>query len=745
MIFNTRLFLTGLTLGTLSATAWSATDGNPDELAQVDAGTLEQVVVTARKREERLLDVPLSLSAVQGRQLEDVGLKSIDRISVLDPSVMYDANGTGQGGTPSIRGSSTRSTGQTETPIGLFQDGIYDSRPASINRQPIDVARVEVLKGPQGTLFGRNTIAGAISITTNDPTEIFEGNVQAEYGGSSTHGDTLWAATGVISGPLTDNLSGRIVVHNAEREGYLEDPVSGFRGGLYQVEVYRAKLMWRGEGFTVKLSGEHSFEDRPRVDCLLYGDGKRWTSNPTMPVSAFTYCGQPNLWEAVRSDFQASSKVGSDSVNLSVDFDTPIGTITSLSGFKSGDWQSHLNTDQAQYEAATSNSSDNHQLFSEELRVVGESGRWSWLGGLYYFQDESKNGGNSITGPYASAYATGQRESIDNNYQRLQSYAVFGQVSLDILQNLTLAVGGRYSNDDKQSRYESFNYTVSTTSSFSVLREGTWESFDPSASLTYHFTPDSMVYVSYGSGYRAGGFNDGATAVASGPAGYYEPEQVDSYEVGVKGRFFDGRLQGSLAAFLTDYTDLLINTSTRDEATNTIFTTQVNAGESQVTGIEMSAEYRIIDPITLTAAVAINEGEIDKFTPKVPGSADYTGFPLPRMSPLSYVVGLEYNSSIGLGNFFGRLSYRYRDTYTNTVNANIDPSTGEPANLWTPAYDVWDLNIGYSWSTWRINAYGRNLANEQYTPSLIASLANRFPVAMPSERRTVGVQVRVSF
>ena len=197
-----------------------------------------------------------------------------------------------------------------------------------------------------------------------------------------------------------------------------------------------------------------------------------------------------------------------------------------------------------------------------------------------------------------------------------------------------------------------------------------------------------MVYVSYGSGYRAGGFNDGATAVASGPAGYYEPEQVDSYEVGVKGRFFEGRLQGSLAAFLTDYTNLLINTSTRDEATNTIFTTQVNAGESQVTGIEMSAEYRIIDPITLTAAVAINEGEIDKFTPKVPGAADYTGFPLPRMSPLSYVVGLEYNSSIGLGNFFGRLSYRYRDTYTNTVNATIDPSTGEPGNLWTPAYDV---------------------------------------------------------
>jgi iron complex outermembrane receptor protein len=708
--------------------------------------SVEEITVTARKREERLLDVPMSISALAGETMETSGVKTIDQISSLVPGIAFEASGAGQSSL-TIRGSSTRSTGQTESPIGSFVDGIYDSRPAAVLKTPVDIERIEVIKGPQGTVLGRNTIAGALSIITKDPTDTFEGSISGEVGGSATPGDMLWNLRGVISGPISETLSGRLVAAHDYRKGYILDRVSGVRGGSHDADMIRGKLLWEPtDKLSIKFSAEYNEENRPRVDCIQYGAGKSLGSNPATPASAITFCNTgDDIWTSSRSDVQPTSIVTAEIFVLTVDYETPIGTLTSLTGHKFGTWETLSNTDGTQYVMANGIQSDKATNFSQEFRLVGEADRWTWLAGVYYYHEDSLAGLASITGPQAAIYATGARGSDRHTAQTLKAYSAFGQVSYDVTDQLTVTAGGRYSKDEKDSVIDLVTYTATGKTGFTVARVGEWDSFDPSISLNYNITDDALVYVSYASGYRAGGFNDGATAAASSSSLAYRPEQLGAYEAGVKGLFLDRRLRATASVFLNDYEDLLVNTSFRDPVTGGIFTTQVNASASKVTGLEFDTNYQLNDAFRVFLAYTFLDGKVDEFTPAVSTSPNFKGLPLPKMSNHAWVMGVSYAADLGPGHLTGQISLRYRSEYPNTLNSAIDPSTGQPALDWTQSYYVADANVGYVVNDWSFNAYIRNIANEDYIPTIISSSATNYPLAVPAEPRTFGIQITRNF
>lgn len=719
----------------------------PATAAFAQNATVEEITVTARKREEKLIEVPMSISAVTNEVMEKAGIKTIEQIASLTPGIAFEASGAGQSSL-TIRGSSTRSVGQTESPIGSFQDGIYDSRPAAVLRVPVDVARIEVIKGPQGTVLGRNTIAGAISVVTADPTHNFEGMVRGEVGSSATKGDFLYNVQAYVSGPIAGNLYGRLAVGHDYRKGYIRDVYTDVRGGSHDSTLVRGKLLWEPtDKLSILLSAEHSDEDRPRVDCILYGDGKTLGSNPSYPVSALTFCHTgEDIWSSSRANIQPFSKVKADAFVFKVDYETPIGTLTYLAGNKFGTWGSRANTDGTQYDMSNAGlQSDKSMNISNELRLVGESDRWTWLFGIYRYDEDSRSGLLTVQGPQSSAYATGQRATDRYTMQTLKATSYFGQVSFDVTDRLTVTAGARYSEDEKDSEILSKTYTATATTGFNVLRVGAWESTDPSLNISYDLTEDALIYFSYGSGYRAGGFNDGANAAASSSSLAYKPEHLDAFEAGLKGLFFDRRLRFTASAFLNDYSDLLVNTSFRDPVTNSIFTTQVNASASKVKGAEFDATWQVDDAVRVFGAYTYLDGKVDEFTPADPASPNFKGLPLPKMSNHSWMAGVAYHQAVGAGDLDAQVSVRYRSRYPNTLNNAIDPHTKQAALDWTESYFLADGNVTYSLNDWRFNLYIRNIFNKAYFPGILSSAATNYALGIPGEPRTFGLQVTRNF
>ena len=307
----------------------SIADAGKPEYVEIAAG-IDDIVVTARRRSESLQSIPASVSAVSGDTLEQLGTRQLSDLQKQVPGLSFSSFGGSQ---PliSMRGDFNR-IGSTEPGVGFFVDGVFLTRFTLLNQNPLDVQRIEVLKGPQSTLYGKNTVAGAVSIITADPTFNWEGYADVGYGRSSQVED-LYHLTGVISGPLVDDrLAIRLAGTIAHRDGYIRDRTDGIRGLGYHDEYLRGKLLFTpSDNLTIKLGASYNNRNAPRMDHMLTFPGA--IVQFSVPGANLPGVYGPSVWHSGAS-FQPETRTKSWQVTAHVDLDTPIGTISSITAYQ---------------------------------------------------------------------------------------------------------------------------------------------------------------------------------------------------------------------------------------------------------------------------------------------------------------------------------------------------------------------------------------------------------------------------
>ncbi len=591
--------------------------------AQQQAGTrIEEVIVTAQKREQSLQEVPLSISAFDTRALEAQTVRSLTDLSSKTPNVIlapvgafpYAANFYVRGlGFSDVESS-------FEPSVGVEVNGVYMARNAGALTDFFDVEAVELLRGPQGTLYGRNTIGGVLSMRTKRPTGDPGGQVQATLGDRGRV-----EMRGALDFPIVDKiLSGRVSLLYKDYDGYWDNDTLNTRLGDYDVKGGRATFVYDAGGiFNATLIIDKSKER---------GSGAAFNnaSIPSMYISSLGFPADAGDPYVVHGDTKPLLDLDAKGIALEANWDLGFATVTSITGYRK--FEDHVISD---YDASNTpffagDRSQTHEQTSEELRLASNSGgALDYVVGLYYL-DQRYGITNTQWGNLFGGATVRQVASQQN-----KAYAVFGQVDYHLTEQWTLTAGARYSYEDKDFTNQPAGFATSQDYS------DDWDDVSPKLGVSYRFSPDLMAYVQWTQGFRSGGFNGRAGTFTS--AGPFGSENVDSYEAGVKSDLLDGRLRLNAAAFYSKYDDMQLTVQGMTQA-GMYESVTANAGKSTIKGAELEARLLAGD-FTFDLALGYLDAGFDDFFAPLTSSGvptDNSGLPLPFAPDWTASLGVTW-------------------------------------------------------------------------------------------------------
>ncbi|MFI4894628.1 MAG: TonB-dependent receptor [Phycisphaerales bacterium JB058] len=573
---------------------------------------IEEIVVTAQRREESLQDTAVSVSALSGEQLEQFNFQNIQAVAAQVPNFATGGLG-GPEGPPflNIRGISFIDFNNiNEGSIALYIDDVYMGFQGAGSGQLFDVARVEVLRGPQGTLFGRNTTGGLAHFITRRPTDELEGYATLQYG---EYEQMIF--NGALSGPLSDGVRGRLAVKYTKNDGWQQDIFSGAKHGITDVWAARASLDWDiSDTWLAEISIHHTNDDSTSPVHGMMGE--------FVPGSLTERCSLSEIrdWrcanrdgfvntgddpEDVVSDQDAwpnSRELTGGVVKLTGAYDW--GEVVSVTAYE--DYEQHFGFDSDVFDhtghthfpfpvgpdIGTDYQSTAEQ-FSQELRIGGEFEGTRWMTGVYYFTDE-KTTSLSLQINRVATPSTDARVDTD-------SWALFAQVDAPITEVLTLAVGLRYTDESRdlvellvpgQPAIEDSLNTSAVTGKLG---------------LEWRPTDDALYYAQFSHGFKSGGYNPSGNPDQRGPVG---EETIDAWELGLKHSYLDGSMRVNAAAFYYQFQDLQALAGTTDPDTSQLLVIYLNAGDPEVLGAEVELAWSITDNWELSLGLGVLDTEI---------------------------------------------------------------------------------------------------------------------------------------
>ena len=681
------------------------------------------IIVTAQKREQDIQDVPISMTVVGGQQLSDFGIKDFNELDRFVPNFYVQT-------TPGNNAFYIRGIGSTpgnlafEQTVGLFVDGVYGGHARQFQVPFLDVERIEVLRGPQGALVGKNTSAGAISVVSAKPTRDFQASVEAsrEFEIGGTRGFA------VVSGPLSSALSARGAFLYEKNDGYIRN--TGTVGG----DDGERKSWFGRASFLIDAGGplDVSFKiEGGKVD--LTGSAVERLEAPTDPDLIRTTNGYPGF---VGRDFD-----NTDNVNAVMTANLDLGdhVLTSISGYSKYKFRKRLDSDFGPANGIASGFEEDFDQISQEIRLVSPTTKpLEYIVGAYYHKNDYDYASQTRTVAY------GERFFVQNNHV----WSLFGSATYKMGDAVRVTGSLRYTNEKKDATQRTLNNGALLRTLVGDLKETEW---DPSVNVQWFATSDVMLYASWGEGSKAGGFIGGqATTLQS--QFKLNSESSTTLEAGAKLTALDRRLTFNIAAFRTRFRDL--QTSSFD-ATLAAFIT-LNAGRAQSKGIEADARFEVTDGITLTGSLArLNATYLDfpgapclySNTACITGTAavraanNAAGLPIPRSPKWSGTLGLDivqpFSDTIEMfGN--GGMTFRSRafleDSY-NPVAAQEGHSKLD-ARIGLRAVD----------DAWEVALVGKNLTNKltashAFNTPTVAGLISQY-IQPP---RTFALQVKLSF
>lgn len=761
----------GCALLLLSSVAWHAVPAMASDAsaavdeAGADSGG-EEITVTARRQEERAQDVPITLAVVSGNALERTGGYTLPDIQARTPSLTaYNSNP--RNSSVGIRGIGVSSASDgLDTSVGVYIDNVYLGRPGMALADLIDVERVEVLRGPQGTLFGRNNSAGVLNITTRKPEFEFGGSAELSVGNYGYNQERV-----SVTGPIIDDLLAfRVTGFNTARKGVLPNAKTGVAGNSIGRSGLRAQLLAQpNDDLTVRLIADYSREDDTccvsATKVVLPASLSANTGRTLQALAALGYVPTAN---ATSSRNNAIQNMITDQKGVSLQADWALGgglNLTSISAWRYWHFAPLQDSDSTPLDVIQVNVAQTKtNQYSQELRLASDPGRFNWQVGAFVFHNRLRDHFilNQFGYDASAFYTTYARlanpaaaaiviapgsQYIDDVDTSVTSFAGFGQANFEIVDGLTLTGGIRYTRDKREgtsvtSIVGTPNPATSLPFNYDVTVKDSNVSYLLSAS--YKVSPDVLLYASYSTGYKGSGLNLNS-AVTPGTPLVLDPEKVRNWEAGIKSELFGQRLTLNLSAFWTELSGLQANIV----PTNGNRSYLANVGDVRSRGVEVDANWRVTRELTLTANGSYNQAIYTSY-PNAPcpvgvtGVCNLTGRPLWQAPKWIGNLIVDYERPLTEhvdGYAIAQLSYR------SWVFGAADD--GPYSRI--PGYAVANVRAGVKFADgqYDLSAWINNLFDKRYFQNLTtAQIVGASPFAYQGQLgapRTVGATFRANF
>ncbi|QGK75381.1 TonB-dependent receptor [Flavobacterium sp. SLB02] len=756
----------------------------PLQVTLREENELIEVVVSSRRRIEKVQDVPIAISVITGKQAEQTGAFNVNRIKELVPSVqLYSSNPRNTGINIRSLGSPFGLTNDGIDPgVGFYVDGVYYARPAATTLDFIDVEQIEVLRGPQGSLFGKNTTSGAFNITTRKPSFTSGADFEVSYGNYN-----FLQAKASVTGALGKKVAGRLSFSGTQRDGLIDNVATGRPTNTLNNQGIRGQLLWTPTVNTNIILAADITTQRP--------DGYAQVVAGVAPTQRADY----RQFDAIIKDlnYQLPSlnafdrkidhdtpwRSGQDMGGISLNIDTKIGTgtLTSTTAWRFWNWDPSNDRDFTGLQVlALSQNPTRQTQFTQEVRYAGQlTEKISGVVGVFFIDQTSQTDGTEESGNAQWRFAQSTTSPLwktpglfegygiktDANI-RASSAAVFGQIDWAITDRLHVLPGLRYNFDKKDAHYSRTTYGGLQTTDPALLAlkklvysdqafDSSTDNTDFSGNLTLTFKASDKInaYATYAKSYKPVGVNVAGLPTDSKGAplldlAVIKPEKVNHYEIGVKTSPFRNSVF-NLALFNTEIKDFQTNVQAAELGVNRGYL--ANADKVRVRGAELDASFVISQNLTINGAATYTEGTYVKFT-NAPLPLEETGAPvafkdvsgtdLPGASRWAGSLGGEYSNN---AKFFGNAGKAFiaLDSY---ARSEFSSSPSASKYLVVPGYAIFNARIGFRASQGlSVQFWGRNLLNKDYYEQLLPAGGNTGQYAgVIGDQRTYGITLKYS-
>lgn len=744
--------LSAITLAVIGSAEVQAQDAAVTTQANADQEKidiqLERIMVTSQRRVENLQSTPLSVFAVGAGRIAELGVNEPQTLSDFVPNVsMGDGTGRGSGGSQfTIRGvGEARISPVLDPAVGIYIDDVYYGRPQTAFLKLLDIDKVEVLRGPQGTLFGKNSTGGALRYITQKPRfDDMLGYVKTTVGNYNR-----LDVKGAVNLPLSDEFAIRMSAAALSRDGFVKRLSDNQALGNENTNYGSVQFRWRPEAnLDIHLGVDYTkrnADDGPTklIDYFGYngaadvgGGASTGNWNRFWGDTPFAYAPEipSSLYEIAGTGRPGINNSESTGVSLNINylFDNGV-TFKSITGYRSVDeYLDRDPDDQANaYTYFDDITEEGTDFLSQELQLSGLSfdNRLNWVTGVFYSKDKPfKVEFADRSGMARDSY--GAIIANDNAQQETRSFGVYAQGTYDVTEQLALTLGLRYTRDDKTYTLSQVTFWDQTLADFAEqLGAGTltptspcdprptgscvsqepvsggdvFSSTTPRFALEYQWTDDVMTYVSASKGFKAGGTNDSVADIDTP----FQPEELWSYEAGIRSEFLNNRARLNLTYFDMDYEGKQITVApTSDYELACYNRCTTNAGDASISGWEMEAQFAATQNLQLHANVGLLDAE---WTSVIPGAGVSLGTPFARTPELSYNLGGRYNFELDNGMaLVASVDYAYKDEQQS--------SPQESTTLTIPEYNLLNLRLSILSPSgdWSVSLFCSNCANEEY-------------------------------
>ncbi len=728
------------------------------------AEAVQEIVVTAQKRSENLQEVPIAVTALNAEALQNKRVDNLMGLSGLAPALQIKTDDNAANPRIFIRGVGVNDFNpSTASAVGIYVDGVYIASPLAQLASFYDLQQVEVLRGPQGTLYGRNTTGGAINVTTRKPSDTYEGNLAFEYGRFNEVN-----IQGGVGGPLVaDKVLFRLSGVYARDDGYTLDRTSGQYGNNQDRYGIRG---------TLRLKPTSNLTDDLTVSTNQSRGGSILAYNRSLvaqtPEAAINPNGPPDPtlgYYMCKPEFYTSGQctnvlgyantsknlyagdysfLGKDIVKLfgvsnTINYDFGPATLVSVTSYQHAARNDQEETDANPIPLITASYIALQKTVSQELRLQSNGKtRLRYVAGLYYAHDDLSNNSYYDILRAARNPTPANPTGVDLTSsigvfgwpltQATDSYAIFGQVDYDLTERLTLTGGLRYSADRKRFHYVS-EAEFGAIPIFTFDGAKTFGSVSGRIGLQYRLTDVANVYFTYNRGTKSGGFFSGQTTEQA-DLGPYKDENVNAYEVGAKMEFFDRRLRANFSAFYYDYKDLQVYTAVqRNQITVQLFT---NASAARMYGVEAELQARPMRGLDLSLSGSLLSARYQDFQ-SVAGN--YSGNTLPSAPKATLNGTAHYEHDMPFGVLVSQVDFTYRSkVYFDTANTE---RLSDPARIFVNAQLGAKLKDG----RYEVGLWGRNLFGVTNIVDITPIAGLGFDVFSVGQPRTYGIYMRAKY
>ncbi|MHC3126196.1 hypothetical protein OB03_02325 [Brevundimonas sp. GN22] len=730
-----------LGVATIAIAAGLPAMASAQEASTEQSYSIGEITVTARRKAEAMQDVPLAVTAMGAEELRNQLITDVSQVAAQVPSFTFQSQNALES-EMFIRGvGSVRLNSATADPsIGTFLDEIYIGRRGAATPPIFDLERIEVLRGPQGTIFGKNVVGGAINMITAKPTQEFDAGGSVAIGNYSSI-----LAEGFVSGPISEKVSARVAVTREQHDGYAHNPLRNEELEDVESTAVRGTLAWDiSDTMRLTLTADASKTDSG-------GSARHAVDDPNAPGFGFITPNLPS--QDPRTNFSPYEQYANrETSGLTARFEWDIGSMSLiyLAGLRNGEgnirWTQAGAGSPPSITDSTLTQYEDYKGLTQELRLQSDPDkRLRWSTGVYYLREEVARQSRNTAKSFLPGGPGSTRDTLDGDNQYIassetNSYGVFGEFEYDLTQSLTLAVGGRYTTDEKSldSRAEILSLGLPgdlyspapLLEEYHITPSQDWSEFTPRVALEWKPNDDILVYGAYSTGYKGGGWQ-GAAPDATAARKAYDPETATSWELGVKADWLNGRLRTNLALFRTDFEDLQVELL--DDVSMTLIV--ANAADALIQGAEFEVKGRVTPWLTLSASGSFIDAEYQEYTDPLRGIS-YDGHRIQRTPEFQYTLGADVDYPINDKlSFIASANYSYQDQmFWGPENTNSEDAYGQLNGR---------IGVASPDGRWSLTLWGRNITDELYRISVIPFAGDE--VSLFGAPRTFGVRLGVRY